>query len=57
MDWKAYALIVLTFVWGCRVKAVYAPLILLGLMIPAEKFRSKREMYLMKGGFIVICGL
>ena len=43
MDWKAYALIVLTFVWGCRVKAVYAPLILLGLMIPAEKFRSKRE--------------
>ena len=53
MDWKAYALIVLTFVWGCRVKAVYAPLILLGLMIPAEKFRSKREMYLMKGGFIV----
>lgn len=44
-------------VWGCRVKAVYAPLILLGLMIPAEKFRSKREMYLMKGGFIVICGL
>lgn len=26
-------------------------------MIPAEKFRSKREMYLMKGGFIVICGL
>lgn len=57
MDWRAYALIVLTFVWGCRVKAVYAPLILLGLMIPAEKFRSKREMYLMKGGFIVICGL
>ena len=43
MDWKAYALIVLTFVWGCRVKAVYAPLILLGLMIPAEKFRSKRK--------------
>ena len=43
MDWKAYALIVLYLFWGCRVKAVYAPLILLGLMIPAEKFRSKRK--------------
>ncbi len=57
INWKTYALIVIAFIWGCRIKAVYAPLILLGLMIPKENFRSKREMYLMKGGFIVICVL
>lgn len=55
IDWKTYAIIVIAFIWGCRIKAVYAPLILLGLMIPKDKFRSKREMYLMKGGFILIC--
>lgn len=57
IDWKTYAFIVIAFVWGCRIKAVYAPLILLGLMIPEANFRSKREMYLMKGGFIAICAL
>lgn len=57
IDWKTYAFIVIAFIWGCRIKAVYAPLILLGLMIPSENFRSKREMYLMKGGLIAVCAV
>ena len=55
MTWKAYAVILLSFLWGCRIKAVYAPLILLGLLIPKEKFRSRREELLMKGGFAALC--
>ena len=43
ISWKMYALILLTFFWGCRIKAVYAPLLLLGLFIPKERYRSRRE--------------
>lgn len=55
MTWKDFAGIVLIFFWGCRIKAVYAPLILLGLLIPKEKFRSRKELWLMKGGFLALC--
>lgn len=55
MTWKAYAVILLSFFWGCRIKAVYAPLLLCGFLIPKEKFRSRREELLMKGGFAALC--
>lgn len=55
MDWKTYAVIVGSFFWGCRIKAVYAPLLLLGLLLPREKFKSRREEWLMKGGFVLLC--
>ena len=53
ISWKEYALILAAFLWGCSIKAVYAPLILLGLLIPKERFRSEREWMLMKGGFVL----
>lgn len=49
VTWKEYALMVGAFVWGCTIKAVYAPLILVGLLIPKERFRNEREYLLMKG--------
>lgn len=55
MTWKDYAVIMICFFWGCRIKAVYAPLILLGLLIPMEKFRNRREELVMKGGFAALC--
>lgn len=57
VTWKEYVLMVGAFVWGCTIKAVYAPLILVGLLIPKERFRNEREYLLMKGGFVVVCGL
>lgn len=54
ISWKMYALILLTFFWGCRIKAVYAPLLLLGLFIPKERYRSRRECLLMRAGFLLL---
>ena len=54
LSWKEYAVILLAFFWGCRIKAVYAPLLLIGLLIPADHFRNKKEMQLMKGGFLLL---
>ena len=55
ITWKEYAVIMLAFFWGCRIKAVYAPLLLTGLLIPADHFRSRREKLIMKGGMILRC--
>lgn len=55
ITWKEYAVIMLAFFWGCRIKAVYAPLLLTGLLIPADHFRSRREKLIMKGGMILLC--
>lgn len=57
VGWKEYAVMMAAFLWGCRLKAVYAPLLLAGLLIPGERFRSRREQLLMKGGMIAACGL
>ena len=54
MTWKAYAVLMISFLWGCRIKAVYAPLLLIGLLIPKEKFRSRREELLMKVGMAAV---
>lgn len=54
LEWKDYAIILLAFFWGCRIKAVYAPLLLIGLLIPAEHFRNKKELGLMKSGFLLL---
>lgn len=51
---KEYGVMLLAFFWGCRIKAVYAPLILMGLLIPAERFRSQKERKLMKCGFLLL---
>ena len=57
LGWREYGGILLAFFWGCRIKAVYAPLILIGLLIPRERFRSRRERILMKTGFVALCVL
>jgi uncharacterized membrane protein len=42
------------FFWGCRIKAVYAPLILMGFLIPAERFETKKKRNWMRAGFAVM---
>ena len=53
MTWIWYAEMLLIFAWGCRIKAVYAPLLLMGLLIPKERFRSERERKIMRAGFVM----
>lgn len=54
LSWKEYGIICLSFFWGCRIKAVYAPLLLIGLLIPASHYRSKKERQLMRTGFLLM---
>lgn len=48
---KDFAIIMGTFFWGCRIKAVYAPLILMGFLIPADRFETKKKRNWMRAGF------
>lgn len=54
ITWKSYGIILVTFVLGCGSKAVYAPLILIGLLLPKSKFQDKRQMIAMRAGFILV---
>jgi uncharacterized membrane protein len=53
VTWPEYVAAILAFALGCTIKAVYAPLLLLGLLIPREHFRNRREEMLMKAGFVL----
>lgn len=57
LSWRDYGIILLSFFWGCRVKAVYAPLILFGLLIPASLFESRKKRVWMRAGFVMMFGL
>lgn len=46
-----FLIIMGTFFWGCRIKAVYAPLILMGFLIPSERFETKKKRNWMRAGF------
>lgn len=54
ISWKSYAVILITFVLGCSAKAVYAPMILIGLLLPESKFRDKRQKAAMRLGFVLV---
>lgn len=53
ISWKSYGLILAAFVLGCCAKAVYAPMILIGLLLPASKFRNKKQGIAMRLGFVL----
>ncbi|MFR5600896.1 MAG: DUF2142 domain-containing protein [Lachnospiraceae bacterium] len=54
INWKHALLFGMIFFLGCRTKAVYAPLGLLILMIPKEKYVDKRQQYLIQGGGVLL---
>ncbi len=48
---RDFAIIMGAFFWGCRIKAVYAPLILMGFLIPADRFETRKKRNWMRAGF------
>ena len=52
---KWQALFIVSMAIGCMPKAVYAPLMLLGLMIPCEKYESKKRCRIYRGVVILGC--
>ena len=53
IDWKSYWICGIAMVFGILPKAVYAPLVLLALLLPKEKFKDNRQRLLMKGGVVL----
>lgn len=53
-DWKNAALMCIAFLLGCLPKAVYAPLLLCALAVPAKKIRTKREHRLFLCGMLLL---
>ena len=54
VSWKPYLAALFCFAWGILPKAVYAPLVLTGLLIPAARYRNKKEMWIMRAGFVLL---
>ncbi|MCI9101715.1 MAG: DUF2142 domain-containing protein [Lachnospiraceae bacterium] len=54
ITWKRYLFILLCFLLGCGAKAVYAPMVLIALLIPASKFQDKRQKYAMRAGILLL---
>ncbi|QNM06874.1 DUF2142 domain-containing protein [Qiania dongpingensis] len=51
-SWTNYFVAMACLVWGILPKAVYAPLVLTGLLIPASKFKDNRQKWLMRAGIL-----
>ena len=54
MSFKTLAIIITSISYACFTKAIYAPLILLTLLIPTSKFANKKQALKIKGGLIAI---
>ena len=54
LDFKTLLIIIVSISYACFTKAVYAPLLLLTLLIPNQKFPSKKQALKIKTGLIAI---
>lgn len=55
LSWKTFFLTGFVFLFGMISKAVYAPLVLIALTLPAEKFADKKQAWLVRGGVLLAC--
>lgn len=53
MTWKKFLSSSFFLGYGCSAKAVYAPLFLLGFMIPKEKYKNKKTKIIMRAGYVL----
>lgn len=54
VDFKFMVLFIFSMLYGCFPKAVYAPLMLMFLIIPSDKFKDKKLCNYAKGGIIIV---
>ncbi|MCI8513486.1 MAG: DUF2142 domain-containing protein [Lachnospiraceae bacterium] len=53
LSWKTFFLTGFVFLFGMISKAVYAPLVLTALALPAGKFKDKKQARLVRGGVVL----
>ena len=54
ISWKDYIVFLVSLYIVSAVKAIYAPFLLIILLLPKDKFKDKKTMYIMKAGVFVI---
>jgi uncharacterized membrane protein len=50
----SYGGMLVCFLLGCSAKAVYAPVVLIMLLLPAGKFKDERQKWLMRAGIVFL---
>lgn len=55
ITWKNYLIITLSIYIAASIKAIYAPLLLLLLLLPKSKFKDTKTRLIMKCGIFVVC--
>lgn len=53
-DFKTAIIMIASMTYACLAKAVYAPIMLLTLLVPKEKFKNLKQSRLVKTGFVLI---
>jgi len=54
ISWKDYLIFVVSLYIVSSIKAIYAPFLLLILLVPTSRFKDKKTMYIMKAGVFVV---
>lgn len=55
LSYRNYTIALAAFTLGSLAKPIYIPLVLIALLIPSSKFRSKKEQRILKGIVFVVC--
>ncbi len=55
ITWKWYIAFVVSMFVVCSIKMVYAPMFILFVFMPKDRFKDKKTMYMMKAGLFVLC--
>lgn len=53
--WKWYIAYLVSMFVVCSIKMIYAPMFLLFVFMPKDRFKDKKTMYIMKAGLFAIC--
>ncbi len=54
INFKTTAVMIASMAYACFAKAVYAPITLLALLVPKEKFKNRKQSHLVKISFVII---
>lgn len=54
ITWKSYLEIMVSFLFGCGAKAVYAPVVMTAFLLPEKKFASKKQKWMMRAGIVLL---
>lgn len=57
IDFKFVVIFLIAMLYACFIKAIYAPLMLLFLLIPNSQFKTKKTAIYTKVGIVIICML